>query len=321
MLPGPRGMGAGYGSTMYYRTAAMSHAIESGKPYMFYGHFNYARNSHCKEHGQYGNFECYFEALTSCDKRMAALRHSYHAPGIKQSGGDCMLSRTKCHGPPADSSFDHTPKKFAGKGMYWNRMMQLWYMNRVNNATRGEMALDNLKSRIGYEHPIIGLHVRHGDGCLHGMRKSHGCKALSSYLRELRVLKAMYGVRRVFLATDSAEIANQTQEFKHEFDFIMLDWDRSPMSTGMKIERRMESPKVFNIDQHNIMIDSLRDLWLLAEADYLVTHQASTLSRLALQFSTFLHKHIPPFISLDGPWCFHWRMCCDVQGDGKQKTC
>ena len=55
----------------------------------------------------------------------------------------------------------------------------------------------------------------------------------------------------------------------------------------------------------------MQDLFLLAETDYMVTHQASTMSRLALQLGTMFHRRIPPFISMDGPWCPHWRMCCD----------
>ena len=52
-----------------------------------------------------------------------------------------------------------------------------------------------------------------------------------------------------------------------------------------------------------------------------MTHQASTMSRIALQLAMLRLKHVPPYISMDGPWCYHWRMCCDVQPNGKQTTC
>jgi hypothetical protein len=35
-----------------------------------------------------------------------------------------------------------------------------------------EVNLEQLKEDLGFKHPIIGVHVRHGDGCLHG-RGSH----------------------------------------------------------------------------------------------------------------------------------------------------
>jgi hypothetical protein len=35
----------------------------------------------------------------------------------------------------------------------------------------------------------------------------------------------------------------------------------------------------------------------------------SNLSRLALELSAALKLRLPPFISMDGPWCPHWRTC------------
>ena len=58
------------------------------------------------------------------------------------------------------------------------------------------------------------------------------------------------------------------------------------------------------------------DLTLMSHADYFVGHFASNLSRLAYLLAVAHHRCMIPYWSVDGPWCYHWRMCCDVQVDG-----
>jgi hypothetical protein len=37
-------------------------------------------------------------------------------------------------------------------------------------------------------------------------------------------------------------------------------------------------------------------------------YSMSNLSRLALELAAALKGFVPPFVSLDGAWCWHWRM-------------
>ena len=320
-LPGPSGKGAGLGSTMYWRSGAFSDAFAKGKGYMFVGRFNYAENKHCESIGQKGRFECYFEPTheQSCKATFNSLANKFKGIAKRGSGGDCTLGRAQCHGPPADKRFDTVPKTFSRKGLFLWRAVQMAWLMRLNNATRAEVDLERMKSELGFKHPIIGVHIRHGDGCLHGRRKQHGCKPLSHYMDEVRTMRDMYGVNRVFISTDSTTALAETKAYEPEFEFVYLDMSREKYNTKTKIENQMEAGKGF--DSHDIMISSLRDMLLLAESDYLVTHQASTMSRIALQLATLRLKHVPPYVSMDGPWCYHWRMCCDVTRTGKQVTC
>jgi len=320
-LPGPSGKGAGLGSTMYWRAGAFSEAFSKGKAYTFTGHFNYAENAHCAKVGQRGRFECYFEPThePACESTFKGLTGKFKGIAKRTSGGDCTLGRAQCHGPPRDGRFDVTPKAFVKKGLFYWRAIQMAWMMRLNNATRAEVDLERIKRDLGFKHPIIGVHVRHGDGCLHGRRKQHGCKPLAHYMQEVRTMRDMYGVNRVFIATDSTTALADTKLYEPEFEFIHLDMNREKYNTNTKIESQMASGNGF--DSHDVMIASLRDTLLLAESDYLVTHQASTMSRIALQMAMLRLKHVPPYISMDGPWCYHWRMCCDVTATGKQTTC
>jgi len=75
-------------------------------------------------------------------------------------------------------------------------------------------------------------------------------------------------------------------------------------------------------DSHAAIVTAFQDIFLLSECDYLVTHQASTMSRVALNLATMRMKAVPPYISLDGPWCPQWRMCCEPRhDDGRFLVC
>jgi len=191
-----------------------------------------------------------------------------------------------------------------------------------NAETKSLIDIENKKKSLNFtKGNMIGMHIRHGDGCKHGRRKQHGCKPLLSYILEARALRDMYGqdVRKIFLATDSGEIIQETAHFEPEFSFVYLhDMDRDKYDSGTKIESRMQS---HSIDSHAIMLETLTDMFLLSECDHFVTHQASALSRVSLSLASTRLGHLPPYVSMDGPWCYHWKMCCDVKPSGDQKTC
>ena len=206
--------------------------------------------------------------------------------------------------------------------MFLWRSEQLRWLTRPNSLTEELLNLENkkklLKFRKGH---MIGMHIRQGDGCKHGRRKQHGCRTLYQYILEARTLRDMYGedVNKIFLATDSDEIIQQISSFEPEFTFVYLkDTRRAIYESKTKIESRIQNHE---IDSHKILLETLTDMFLLSECDYFVTHQASALSRLSLSLASTRLGFLPPYISMDGPWCYHWRMCCDVKANGDQKSC
>mmetsp|Transcript_23068 Transcript_23068/g.62511 ORF Transcript_23068/g.62511 Transcript_23068/m.62511 type:complete len:161 (+) Transcript_23068:197-679(+) len=70
-----------------------------------------------------------------------------------------------------------------------------------------------------------------------------------------------------------------------------------------------------------LAMTTLLDVELMADADAFVGHFGSNLSRLAYMLMAARRRAAPPFTSLDGPWCYHWRMCCDVQAHGRSRVC
>eukprot|EP00873_Tetraselmis_striata_P021236 jgi/Tetstr1/441500/TSEL_029731.t1 len=329
ILPGPGGMGAGLGSTMYFRTGVMTEAFNRKQGYLYYGRFNYALNKYCQSQGELGTFECYFEPMIPCPKITQQLRSSHTFPSASQKGPrgeDCLVPDS--HGKvsagcgTAGPGFKSVPHAFSKRGLFWWRMMQIGYLMRPNQKTLELLNLGDLKQRIGYSHPIIGLHMRSGDGCRYGLRsRMFNCRTLADYLPEIRALSQKYGVRRVFVSTDDVKAIRDAKAMSNEFEWVVVDSDRSQFKSDVKIEHRLTGIAGAKMDSHATMVSTLQDLFLLAEADYLVTHQASTMSRIALQLSTLFHRRLTPFFSMDGPWCPHWRMCCDpdhIQGTSKE---
>jgi hypothetical protein len=83
------------------------------------------------------------------------------------------------------------------------------------------------KSDIGYTHPIIGMHVRHGDSCTSRV----DCHSLTKYMQEASDLlrnsvtaasddlliqaekiRLKYGISTVFLATDSEQVVAEAKK-------------------------------------------------------------------------------------------------------------
>jgi len=314
ILPGPTGKGAGFGSTIMWRTGQFSDAFMQNKAYIFQGSLNYAENNWCKDRGLYGSFECYFEKEHNCSARVK--QNKIHRS--KRSA----LSKAERNGPPSDKRFDMIPRKFSKIGLFFWRAEQVSWILRLNEITKKELDLASKLKQINAHKNTIGVHVRHGDGCMHGRRKQHGCKPLVDYIKEARTLRDIYDPNHkdrtvIYLATDSVSVIQDTKKYKNEFIFIFQKMNRELMNSSQKIENRFGK----ELDSHKIMVSTLVDIFLLSACDFLVTHQASALSRISLHLATVRLGYVPPYVSMDGPWCYHWRMCCDISSNGRQKSC
>jgi len=201
------------------------------------------------------------------------------------------------------------PERYAARGNFWWRSAMLAYLVRLNHYTQVRLGLESLKTQIGYQHPIIGVHVRHGDAC-HTTTRKGTCKGLASYLPRIRGMAERYNTTRVYLATDDQQVVDDAQR-NTEFTFVVAPADRAVLNSKEQIEYRKKLWDGSSDVGHSIALSALQDTLLLAEADYLIAHLMSNMSRMALELSAAQKQYLPPFISIDGPWCAHWRMCED----------
>jgi|AntAceMinimDraft_11_1070367.scaffolds.fasta_scaffold48389_1 hypothetical protein len=304
---GMGGKGAGLASTVHFISGMLTEGYVKGKPFVYGGRLNYATNSHCAAKGVSGDFECYVQPFSSCESAKKRAFARWRAPFSKNNR--CAIGRL-CNDL---SQFKMLPSgAFGKKGLFWLRSAMVMHVMRLTKETQALLALDQLKERIGFKGPIIGVHVRHGDACHTTLRKGM-CKGIGVYLPHLRTLSEKYGTRRVYIATDDAAVIKSLSSptIAAEFDFIYVtEMDARALMDGKQlIERRTDLYRDSSASGHTLMMSALVDLLLLTETDALVGHFLSNLSRLALEMMAAKKGYLPPYISMDGPWCPHWKMC------------
>jgi len=158
-------------------------------------------------------------------------------------------------------------------------------------------------------------------------------------------MAAKYGVQRVFVATDSPTVIGEMQMAVPHLHLIHIqNFDRHSLEHSIEHCKRLHPHKTDDgttlpdgctgndawlehrlghgrISRKDLALATILDLILMSEADFFVGHLASNLSRLAYILSVIHHKRMVPFWSVDGPWCYHWRMCCAVRADGSSSVC
>ncbi|KAJ1490043.1 hypothetical protein T484DRAFT_1936029 [Baffinella frigidus] len=138
-----------------------------------------------------------------------------------------------------------------------------------------------------------------------------------------------YGIKAAFMASDSPDAIEIARRLAPELRWMQVGGvDRAALSAsgrGVYIETRLghacaKSPGGC-LDPGAAVRATLLDMLLLAEADALVGHMTSNLSRIALMVMAARRKKVPPFASVDGPWCRHWQACCNTTSDGRSSIC
>uniref|UniRef100_A0A7S0EQH3 Alpha-(1,6)-fucosyltransferase N- and catalytic domain-containing protein n=1 Tax=Hanusia phi TaxID=3032 RepID=A0A7S0EQH3_9CRYP len=295
---------AGFASTMQFLAGLINLAlarnkctvISSLRPWVYA-----LDHPTCKRRG---DFSCYLRPLFSCplynstDPNEETRRVDPYIPAV-------YVPETLVE------HFYYVPPRYKKHGILWWRAVQMEYILRLNEETRREVDLDNVKRSINYTHPIIGLHVRRGDSC-HTTLRRNKCVPLSRHLEHVRAMASRYNISKVFVATDDTQVVKELSRAEPQLSFISIQsYDRTSLQSGdaVWLENRLGAGE---LSGHELTLFTLRDLMLLAQADAIVGHFSSNLSRLAFLRSLARHGHAVPYASVDGPWCFHWRMCCQV---------
>jgi len=136
-----------------------------------------------------------------------------------------------------------------------------------------------VKASLNFQGPVIGVHVRHGDACMHATISQFRpqCVEWAAYLERIYEMRDRYGVNKVFLATDDHHVA-AAAALVPDLEIMQLSLDRSMFSADWFLEFRSELGLV---DTQLVTESALLDLLLLSEGSYFVGTFASHLSRLA----------------------------------------
>ena len=201
---------------------------------------------------------------------------------------------------------------FGHRGKFWLIAQQMSYVFRL--SAKFAARVEALKATIGYAHPIIGMQVRHGDTC----RVREVCWPLAAFMEQARRMKAKYGVKTIFLATDSEKVAAEAKsKYGGEFTIVQQEMDRSKFDLDTRSEAlkhlhpgwdtgpgNFDTIHAAGLSNSNADVETiLTDVELLAQADYLISAFSTNVARLAYELMVARRGCAPPFVSLDIPWC------------------
>ena len=205
----------------------------------------------------------------------------------------------------------NTPDKGWGGGVGPNRTRTF----STHSEFEAWMARGQSSTNSG---PTLSLQARQGDSCefvleaedpgltrvwdripgAHRLRRK--CFAPAVYMRAMRRLQRLYGIKTVLLSTDSQSMVDLALKEGADLHWVFLNISRqvfSYNSTGSDtfIEFRYDDAN------EQVLFSAVADLDLLKHGQVFLTTLSSTYSRLAFFAAAGHHAMVPPFISLDYP--------------------
>jgi hypothetical protein len=152
---------------------------------------------------------------------------------------------------------------------------------------------------------ILGMHVRRGDAAaadpepLKATRRSF---SLETYLEQADALCERYGIRHVFLATESRDELERAVSLRPQYRFLWLDYDRSLLPDIRTSRQFIEDLALDHPEKARaIAITGIYDLCCLCECHAFVGAFNSEFSVLSWLLTIGARGHLVPYVSLSQP--------------------
>jgi hypothetical protein len=157
--------------------------------------------------------------------------------------------------------------------------------------------------------PSVSMHVRQGDACgvmiddiqqkitsvSSDIGKNRHCYSVDAYMSKLYQLRDMYGIKRVYLATDSQDMIFRTYS-ETQFNWIFVNISRDTFNSKEYIDHRVFNEKEF---REIAVFSAVADLDLLRRGDIFLGAFSSHYSKLAYYLMSGSKMRPIPFISVD----------------------
>mmetsp|Transcript_5788 Transcript_5788/g.18075 ORF Transcript_5788/g.18075 Transcript_5788/m.18075 type:complete len:1617 (+) Transcript_5788:79-4929(+) len=213
-------------------------------------------------------------------------------------------------------SASNLPQAYKLRGWFWWTSHLLQYITRPSQRLLHDLELEalesGLSSALASGVSVIGVHVRHGDSCSakERHRMARVCAPFEDYLGHIRVLSQRLKTTTIFLATDDLDVwkaattlPNLTVLTMRSMSRLSAKGPRPQLWDKLVLER--EANHLSHLNQRGAW-DATIDAMLLARCDGLIGKFTSTLFRAAMSMKSASCGCIPPFVSLDAPWCFDY---------------
>jgi hypothetical protein len=174
------------------------------------------------------------------------------------------------------------------------------YAFRPNANTR--RVLEEWKSQIGWDddEPKLGIHLRRGDAATEDLQQqTRRSYPLEAYLATADRLCRRYGLRTLYLSTESELEIERAQTLRPRYRFLWLHHDRSVFprigeASGFIEDVAFADPSVIEPLVHS----AIADLWLLQSCSAFIGTFNSEFSVLAWLLCIGNNGHVIPYVNL-----------------------
>ena len=188
-----------------------------------------------------------------------------------------------------------TPEQLKDRGAWWWMALALQLIMRPSMEL--EMLLQAARRSVRFRSPALGVHVRHGEACNEAHARK--CVQASELLPSIRAMTDRYGLRSVYLATDSPWIMHELRDRMPDLHWMVLDaLPREFLNTGWT---QTLMTRIGRIDRRLVAESALVDLLLLSSCDALIGQFSSAFFKTAFALALAHKGFVPPYIGHDGP--------------------
>mmetsp|Transcript_42048 Transcript_42048/g.68288 ORF Transcript_42048/g.68288 Transcript_42048/m.68288 type:complete len:1292 (-) Transcript_42048:158-4033(-) len=197
------------------------------------------------------------------------------------------------------------PKTHVDIGFFGSVSLILHHALRPSKTLQSKIneAKENMKwPKAGT--PMIGMHYRAGDACLEEeVTLGRKCDTFETYMSHVHLVAGKYGIKHIFLATDSAAAIKSLPKYKnYPFHYNKV------AGRGGKRNQKAVDDLLFHkeIDGCKEAEDTMIDMHLLGATDAFIGKFSSNIDRVAYNLIFARTRAYQPYVSLDNTWCFDY---------------
>lgn len=153
--------------------------------------------------------------------------------------------------------------------------------------------------------PVLGIHVRRGDAAVSqgveytAQNSTRASFALERYLETADVICEKYGIRHIFLATESRDEIERARALRPEYVFLWLEHDRAIFPDIARTTKFIEEVALEHPERARpLAISAIQDLHFLGACQAFIGTFNSEFSLLAWLLAIGQQGHVIPYVSL-----------------------
>ncbi len=175
---------------------------------------------------------------------------------------------------------------------------------RLNPASKA--AVDQWLLQLDWddEEPKLGIHLRRGDAATEDLtRQTRNSYPLETYLANADLICKRYGIRTIYMSTESQQEIERAQQLRPKYRFLWLHHDRSVFpklaeTTTFIEDTAFSDPSIIE----PVVLSAIADLWLLQNCNAFIGTFNSEFSILAWLLCIGEQGHVVPYINLARQW-------------------